>query len=55
MNDAGAPGVILIVIAALTAATIILWPIVRAFARRLEGKGTPDSALAAEIDHPYWG
>ena len=34
---------LLIVIAALTAAVIILWPLMRAFARRLEGKGGDDS------------
>jgi hypothetical protein len=32
------------------AITIILWPIMRAFARRLEGKGNPDSALRAEVE-----
>lgn len=48
MNDS--PTVVLIVIAALTATTIILWPIMRAFARRLEGKGNVDSALRAEVD-----
>jgi Tfp pilus assembly protein PilO len=48
MNDS--PTVVLIVIAALTAVTIILWPIMRAFARRLEGKGNADSALRAEVD-----
>jgi hypothetical protein len=47
----GGPGfVIIIVLAALTACTIILWPIVRAFARRLEGK-VGDPALKAEVDH----
>ncbi len=48
MNDS--KSVVLIVIAALTAMTIILWPIMRAFARRLEGKGTVDSALRAEVE-----
>jgi hypothetical protein len=48
MNDS--PTVVLIVIAALTATTIILWPIMRAFARRLEGKGHVDSALRAEVE-----
>ncbi len=37
------------VIAMLTAITIILWPLMRALARRLEGKG-PDSALRAELE-----
>jgi uncharacterized protein involved in exopolysaccharide biosynthesis len=38
------------VIAMLTAITIILWPLMRAFGRRLEGKGNPDSALRAEVE-----
>jgi hypothetical protein len=47
----GPPLVVIIVVAALTATTIILWPIVRAFARRLEGKGSADATLKAEVDH----
>lgn len=50
MNDGGPPTVLLIVIAALTAITIIFWPIMRAFGRRLEGKGNADSALRAEVE-----
>jgi len=50
LNDGGPPTVLLIVIAALTAMTIILWPIMRAFGRRLEGKGSPDTALRAEVE-----
>lgn len=50
MNDGGPSTVLLIVIAALTAMTIILWPIMRAFGRRLEGKGNADSALRAEVE-----
>ena len=50
MNDSGPPTIVFIVVAALAAATIILWPIVRAFARRLEGKGGPDQALRGEVD-----
>jgi hypothetical protein len=44
------PSVLLIVVVSVVAATIILWPIVRAFARRLEGKGTGDPALKAEVE-----
>ncbi len=51
MNDGGPPTVLLIIIAALTAVTIILWPIMRAFGRRLEGRGNPDSALRGEVEH----
>ena len=50
MNDGGPPTVLLIVIAALTAMTIILWPIMRAFGRRLEGRGNVDSALRADVE-----
>jgi Tfp pilus assembly protein PilO len=44
------PSVLLIVVVSVVAATIILWPIVRAFARRLEGKGTGDATLKAELE-----
>jgi flagellar biosynthesis/type III secretory pathway M-ring protein FliF/YscJ len=48
--EGGSPFVVIIVVAALAAATIILWPIVRAFARRLEGKGAGDAALRAGVE-----
>ncbi|MEO8227680.1 MAG: hypothetical protein ABI637_09615 [Gemmatimonadota bacterium] len=44
------PAVFLIVLASLVAATIILWPLVRAFARRLEGRSAGDPALVGEIE-----
>jgi Tfp pilus assembly protein PilO len=50
MNHGGPPMVFLIVLAALTAAVIILWPLVRAFARRMEGKGGGDPALRTEVE-----
>ena len=34
----------------MTAVTIILWPIVRALARRLEGRGAVDAALRADVE-----
>jgi hypothetical protein len=46
----GPPVVLLIVIAALTATVIILWPLMRALARRLEGKPAGDPALRAEVE-----
>jgi hypothetical protein len=49
LNDGGPPLVLFIVLAALTATVIILWPLMRAFGRRLEGKGG-DSALRAEVE-----
>ena len=50
MQHGGPPAVVLIVGAALAAAVIILWPLMRAFARRVEGKGGVDTALRAEVD-----
>jgi hypothetical protein len=50
MNHGGPPIVLLIVIAALTATVIILWPIMRAFGRRLEGRGGGDPALRADVE-----
>jgi hypothetical protein len=50
LSDGGPPIVLPIVIAALTAMVIILWPIMRAFGRRLEGKGGGDPALRAEVE-----
>ena len=54
MNHGGPPGsVLLIIIAALTATVIILWPIMRAFARRLEGRGAADPALRADVEQVH--
>ena len=53
MNHGGPPIVLLIVIAALTATVIILWPIMRAFGRRLEGKGAADPALRADVEQVH--
>jgi hypothetical protein len=50
MQHGGPPAVVFIVVAALAASVIILWPLMRAFARRLEGKGGVDAALRAEVD-----
>ena len=53
MNHGGPPIVLLMVIAALTATVIILWPIMRAFGRRLEGKGAADPALRADVEQVH--
>src|SRR4051794_34849532 len=54
MNHGGPPGsVLLIIIAALTATVIILWPIMRAFGRRLEGRGAADPALQADVEQVH--
>jgi hypothetical protein len=50
MNDGGPPAIVMIVFLGLLATTIILWPVMRAFARRLEGKASTDPALHAEIE-----
>jgi Tfp pilus assembly protein PilO len=50
MNEGGPPTIVFIVVAALAATVIILWPLMRAFGRRLEGKGGGDAALRAEVE-----
>lgn len=50
LQDSGPPIALLIVIAALTATVIILWPLMRAFARRVEGKGGTDPALRSDLE-----
>jgi hypothetical protein len=47
----GPPLVLMIVLAGLTATVIILWPIMRAFGRRLEGRSNSDPALKADVEH----
>jgi Tfp pilus assembly protein PilO len=51
MFNENLPAVVMIVIASLLAVTIILWPIVRALARRIEHKGGSDPVLRAEVEH----
>ena len=41
---------VMIALAVLVAATLILWPLARALARRLEGKPGADPQLRAEVD-----
>lgn len=48
--NGGAPMVVMIVFLTMVAATVILWPVMRALARRLEGKGQGDPALRAEVE-----
>ena len=47
--NGGAPALVMIVFLSLLATTVILWPIMRAFGRRLEGKAH-DVALRAEVE-----
>ena len=51
MNGHGPEVVMMIVLAALAATTIILWPIMRAIGRRMEHKAGPDPSLKAAVDH----
>jgi hypothetical protein len=45
------PAVVMILLAAMVACTIVLWPIARALARRLEGRRPPDQAIQGDLDH----
>ena len=44
------PAFVMIILAGLAAVTIVLWPLVRALARRLEGKVAPSASLQAEVE-----
>jgi Tfp pilus assembly protein PilN len=45
------PAIVMIVLLVMTACTIVLWPLARALARRLEGRGGQDAALRGEVEH----
>jgi Tfp pilus assembly protein PilO len=49
LNQHG-PVIVMVVLAVLTAATIILWPIMRALGRRMEGKAAGGAEVRAELD-----
>jgi hypothetical protein len=51
LNDGGPPAIVMIVFLALLTTTVVLWPVMRALARRLEGKGAADHGLRAEVEH----
>ena len=53
LMNADWPAVVMIFLAGLTAATIVLWPIARALARRLEGRGSGDAALRGDLDQMH--
>lgn len=42
--------IVIVVIASLAAAALVLWPIVGAIARRIEGRGRIDATMQDEID-----
>jgi hypothetical protein len=48
--NGGAPALVMIVFLGLAATTLILWPLMRALGRRLEGRGHADAALRAEVE-----
>lgn len=50
LNDGGPPAIVMIVFLTLLAATVILWPVMRALARRLDGKTATDPALQADVE-----
>jgi Tfp pilus assembly protein PilO len=46
------PGVFLLICLAFVGGFVaVFWPLMRAIARRIEGKARPDTALLEEIDH----
>lgn len=42
---------LLIAVAFIAGCTIVLWPLMRAIARRIEGRGPASPALQADVDH----
>lgn len=44
------PAIVMVVLLVMTACTIVLWPLARALARRLEGRGSADAALRGELE-----
>ena len=42
--------IMLITVGFLAACTVVLWPLMRALGRRIEGKGTADPALRQEVE-----
>jgi Tfp pilus assembly protein PilO len=50
MSDGGPQALVMIVLLSLIAATVVLWPLMRALARRIESKGGADPALRAELE-----
>ena len=51
LTSMDSPAIVMIVLLVMTACTIVLWPLARALARRLEGRGGQDtSALRGEVE-----
>lgn len=47
------PAIVMVVLLITVAVTIVCWPIVRAIARRLEGKTTMTPSLQGELDQMH--
>ena len=47
------PAIVMIVLLVMTACTIVLWPLARALARRLEGRGAVDPQLKGELEQMH--
>ena len=47
------PAIVMVVLLVMTAFTIVLWPLARALARRLEGRGAVDAALKGELEQMH--
>jgi hypothetical protein len=50
LMNADGPAIVMMVLVVMTAVTIVLWPIMRALARRLEGRGAVDASLRADVE-----
>jgi Tfp pilus assembly protein PilO len=44
------PAMVMMTLLVMAAFTIVLWPLARALGRRLEGRGSADAALRAEVE-----
>lgn len=53
LSSIDSPALVMIVLLVVTAATIVFWPIMRALARRLEGKAAADPALRGEVEQMH--
>jgi Tfp pilus assembly protein PilN len=52
LTNMDSPAIVMIFLLVTTACTIVLWPLARALARRLEGRGGHDAvALRGEVEH----
>lgn len=50
LMNADGPALVMITLLVIVAVTIVLWPLARALARRIEGRGAADPALKAEVE-----